>query len=89
MDDRASGGFRKLLHGLNFDRELLVRQFLVKRRHYYKLKKSILTDPLNVTFAMPPQWVDTLEKNGFKVNKIQSNVLWSCVCSLWGVMEYL
>ncbi len=76
LDNRAAGGIFDVLQNLSFDRELLVRQFLVKRRHFRDLEQNILADPLSVTFAMPAQWIAALEKNGFKVNKVQTKILW-------------
>lgn len=62
--------------------ELIVRQYLLLRIGGWDLNRAILYSAGKsggkVVMAMPTQWINVIEKNGFAVNRFASNVTWVC-----------
>lgn len=60
--------------------ELVLRQYLLIRIGGTNLNKALLLVAgkanTRVSFSMPLEWVDIIEQYGFKVNKLQSILMW-------------
>jgi len=61
--------------------ELIIRQYLLLRVGDLKLNRALLfaagKSGGKVVFAMPPQWINVLETNGFEVDRLASTLLWA------------
>lgn len=61
--------------------ELIVRQYLLLRIGGLNLNRALLLaagkSGGKVVFSMPAQWIKVVEKNGFKVNRLASSVMWA------------
>lgn len=60
--------------------EIVVRQYLLLRLAGLNLNKALLLasgqHDGKVVFPLPPQWMDTIEKHGFKVNRFLCSLFW-------------
>ncbi len=60
--------------------ELIVRQYLLLRIGGTNLNRALLLAAgkadTSVVFSMPPEWTDTIERHGFKVNRLKSALIW-------------
>ena len=60
--------------------ELIVRQYLLSRIGGTNLNQALLLAAGKadtcVVFSMPPEWADTIEQHGFKVNRSKSALMW-------------
>ena len=61
--------------------EIVLRQYLLLRIGGINLNRALLLaagkNDGKVIFTLPPQWIKVIEKNGFKVNLVASNILWA------------
>jgi polysaccharide biosynthesis PFTS motif protein len=72
--------FRQLFGAGIESAELIVRQYLLLRIGGTNLNRALLLAAgkadTSVVFSMPPEWVDTIEQYGFKVNRLKSALMW-------------
>lgn len=61
--------------------ELIIRQYLLVRIGGLNLNRALLfaagKSGGKVIFPMPSQWIQVVEKNGFEVNRLASNLMWA------------
>ena len=60
--------------------DLIIRQYLLARLIEYRLNKALLLTAgkknSKVIYPLPAMWQDIVEKNGFKVSRLRSSILW-------------